>query len=210
MKKIVVIVSAVFLISQFSFSEKNYSSNFSLFVQGGLSLIPQSGSESDYLPGYNHFPVIPAHNDFSYGGSVNIRIIKNFGIELGGNVNKGREVTLIDPGDQDELTYKTLNFSNGYMSVFFDFTRSWLVPYITVGGGVHHRPSRAEKIATTLYGYKVKLEGVPEITSFVYRGSVGIKIYLFKKFALRFEGAYLYISEEKDDIFMIKGGFHLF
>lgn len=209
MKKRLLINILIFILA-LPVSAGDYRSSFSLFINGGATYIQKTGSQSDYIPGINSFPVVPAHYDNSYGGLISIKLFLNMRFELGGNYNQGKKVTLIDPGDQDELTYMTLNFFNVFLSVSYNFTSSRIMPFVFLGGGANFTEEGFAKEANTKYGYGVLLEKVPKSMSSLIHGGAGIKIFLIKGIALRLEGRYIYLIKDKEKLMQLVGGFQFF
>lgn len=209
MKKSVLIIAIIILIVIPLVGEK-YNSKFSVFLRGGIQFIQEEGNISDYSPGLNHFPITPSHNNISIGMSFNIKLIKKLGLELGANINKGSEITLVDPGDNDELRYKSLDQYNYFASLIYRFTQSRVVPYIALGGGLCYSKGDVERSVKTNYGYDVTLLEVEPTYSGSIRGSFGTLLYLFRGFAFRVEASYIYKFSQNNPVFQIVAGFQIF
>ena len=208
MKKKLLISIFIFICTPFILAE-DYKTSFSLFINGGMSYIKE-GFESRSFTVVETWPVSfwPAHYAPTYGVSFNIKLYKNVSLELGGNYKPGKHITVVS--SESEFTYRTLDFYNTFLSLFFNFTSSKIMPYVLFGGGMKFTEGASGEWITPKYAYPVYLDEVAKKSSEFLHGGAGIKIYLKKGLALRIESVYIYLIEEKKDLIQFVGGLQLF
>ena len=116
MKKKLLIIIFIFAFC-FPVLAETYESSYSIYLNGGKTYRGKDGNESDYVPGVNSFPVVPAHSNLIFGASFQIKLYRSFDLELGVKNTFSKTVTLVDPGDNDELSYQTLSYYQTYLSL---------------------------------------------------------------------------------------------
>lgn len=96
----------------------------------------QMGSDSDYLPGENDFPVTPSFTGFGLGLGFLMDISKKFALQVSADYVFGGEVQKIDPSDSEFFLYKTYNTANFLASGVLKLNSRKIQSFLTAGGGL--------------------------------------------------------------------------
>lgn len=106
-----------------------------LSVFGGWSRVFASGSEVDYVPGENDFPITPAHSPLQLGVALGICFVDQISVELDYRYFLSSRVTLMDPSDLDSVEVDSSRHHALTVNAAYRVFKNRLSPYVLVGGG---------------------------------------------------------------------------
>lgn len=163
------------------------------FVFGRGSLIPASGSESDYEVGVNEFPLVSAFQNFGLGLGLTFGKVVFAGIE--GHYNFNGKATLTDPSDDDTVEIDTYRYASGLFTLGVNVVRSRTVRlYINGGGGVRYNLDSETKSYTSALGFFTDIDPPEKKYLLEAFGGVGIELYLSQTSGLLLSGRYSYVD----------------
>lgn len=105
-------------------------------VSGMLYSQFEMGSDADYLPGENDFPVTPSHLGFGVGMGFIFDVSKTVSLQVSADYVLGAEVKKIDPSDSEFFIYKTYNTVNFLAGGMLKLSGSKIRPFLSAGGGL--------------------------------------------------------------------------
>lgn len=204
--RIILITAFIAFITSFAYSE----THLYLFASGNHFLT--AGTEDDYEPGVNDFPIMEAHKTFGLGFGL-IGTTKGtffFGIE--GHYNNilkselkipglsalgleySNTATLRDPSDDDTVEIEAYKTLAGYLTFGFNIIKSTVLTlYINAGGGVMFIQGAEEQNLTSSLGYETVIEPPDKKISPAGFAGAGISIGLIRAMALFVNLRYTYI-----------------
>lgn len=178
-----ILLNAVFAYSQ---------TNLFLFWKGNL--VQSSGTEDDYKPGENDFPIASSYRTHGFGLGVAFDYGPAFlGIEA--HYNLSGKTILTDPSDNDTVQIDTYKSVLGFFFVGFNILRNDTMRfYLSVGGGVSYALDAEKKIYTSENGFETEIEVPDKKYPLAGFGGVGIELYLSSSIGLFINGRYQYIA----------------
>lgn len=202
MKRILISFILLFIFSVLTLAEEK---NNQISILGGSIFINESGDISEYEPGYNDFPVTPAHKSGSFGFSYARFLSSNIGFELDLKYNIGSRVTLIDPSDQERVDLDTCSNYSVIGNLIYRISSETLQPYVAAGAGINILRAYSKEINSSRGG--IIIITPPEKTkNFTYKIGGGL-IYAFKpSVGLRLDFRYMSISNIDISGFEFLGG----
>ena len=190
MKEILISFILLFIFSALPLAEEK---NNQVSIIGGGILINESGDVSEYEPGFNDFPVTPAHKSGSFGFSYARFLPRNIGLELDFKYNIGTRVTLIDPSDQERFDLDTCNNYSFTGNLLYMISRKTLQPYLAGGVGINILRAYNKEV-TSSQGNIIIIKPPEKTNNFTYNIGGGL-IYAFKpSIGLRLDLRYMSIS----------------
>ncbi|NIM91660.1 MAG: hypothetical protein GTO17_12015 [Candidatus Aminicenantes bacterium] len=185
--KITLITVLLFFSISFVYADTN------LYLFGKGNFVMDSGSEDDYRPGENDFPMASSFNNFGFGLGVVFESKKVFyGLEahytLSGNT------TLTDPSDNDTVEVDTYKHISGLIALGFNLVyKPNLRLFINGGGGVSLVLDAEMKTYTSQLGYETQIEAPNKYPLTVF-GGVGAVINFSQSLGLWINGRYQYLA----------------
>jgi outer membrane protein W len=162
---------------------------------GGVNSVFQYGSEDDYVPGENDFPVTPAHNPLSFGLSFLHLFSSRFGLELDGRYTLNSSVTLTDPSDGDTVDVDTLKHAGLTLNALLFLTGGSFRPYLTLGGGGDFVVNAKEQTLTTRLGYMVTFAPPANKVDLTANAGMGLLVGFGPAFGLRLDVRYIFLPK---------------
>lgn len=189
------------MISVFCFARSTHAQRFHLSLFGGINHVFEYGSEADYMPAENDFPVAPAHSPGSLGASFGLFFTKNFGLEIDGRYVLSSEITLRDPSDEDTLEYNTAKHFGVTLNLVFRFLSGSFRPYILAGGGIDKLIAK-EETYTSEYGYEITVVVPPseELIDPLVNFGAGVQYFFTRSLGLRLDMRYAIILDDPDKV----------
>lgn len=198
MKILKIILVSVFLVCLTSFTYSG--TNIYLFLSANQYL--KAGTEDDYEPGVNDFPIMEAHQvlGLGFGISSSTSGVLSFGIEgQYNNFSKASKASLVDPSDNDTVEIEAYTNIAGYLVFGLNIIRSTaLTFYINAGGGAMFILGAEEKTYTSAKGYETIIEPPQKKISPAAFGGAGIIVGFSKAIALFANLRYTYIQSAED------------
>lgn len=152
MKKALLLILIVTFLTFLQFAG---GQEFQLYFAGGINYLFEYGSEDDYAPGENDFPVTPAHTSPWFGLGFSYFFTDALGIEVDGRYYLSSKVTLTDPSDDDTVEYTTGKHLSMTLNLVYRCKRGSLMPYVVIGGGID-KLFAEDKTSTSAYGYEIE------------------------------------------------------
>jgi len=187
--KVTLITLLLFFSTSFIYSD----TNFYFFVKGNF--VMPSGSEDDYEPGENDFPMASSFNNFGFGLGVMFDSKRVFyGLEAHWTLSG--KTALTDPSDNDKVNVDTYKHISGFLTLGFNLVhKPTLRLFINGGGGVSHILDAEMKTYTSQLGFETQIEPPKRypITAF---GGMGVIINFSTSLGVWFNGRYQYMALE--------------
>ena len=161
-----------------------------LMVFGGWDRVPAYGSDADYNPGINDFPVTPAHSTFAFGFAVGRITASGFGLEISAAYIPSVSMTLTDPSDGDTVAVSSAAHADAALNLLWEFGRGLVRPYVIVGGGVSALIGAKSQTGTSALGFEVLFDPPGHTVSALIKAGGGLLFQLSSGFGLRIEGNY--------------------
>jgi outer membrane protein W len=145
----------IFIVTFLTFSLFAGGQECQLYFSGGIDYLFNYGSEDDYAPGENDFPVTPAHTSPCFGLGFSYFFTDALGIEVDGRYYLSSKVTLTDPSDDDTIEYTTGKHLSMTLNLVYRFKKGNLMPYVVLGGGMDQLFAK-DKTYTSAYDYEIE------------------------------------------------------
>jgi outer membrane protein W len=169
---------------------------FSLF--GGIHSVLKYGSESDYSPGDNDFPMTPAHTPPTFGLSFLYQFSGLLGLEVDGRYTLSSKVTLTDPSDGDTVSVDTLQHAGLTLNALIFLGNGSFRPYLALGAGGDIALSAKEQTLTTSLGYEVTFLPPDKKTEVVADAGLGLMFNIGPALGLRLDVRYLMLPKNSN------------
>jgi opacity protein-like surface antigen len=180
-----------------------------LSIFGGWSRVFASGSEADYRPGENDFPVTPAHSPFQLGFALGIIVNDQIGVELDYRTFLSSRLTLEDPSDLDTVEVDSSRHYALAINGVYRILEGRLSPYILAGGGFE-KLSAQDKTYTSEFGFDVEFSSPEKTTHGMANLGGGILFSALKSLMIRLDVRYsLIFSDPQQRILSLSMGFML-
>jgi outer membrane protein W len=166
-----------------------------LSIFGGAHYVLSYGSEDDYSPGENDFPVTPAHAAPVFGLSATHRLSGRLAAEIDGRFAPGSEVTLTDPSDGDTVKVDTLRRLTATVNVLLFLGRGAFRPYILAGAGADILVGAEEQTLTTELGYDVTFSPPEKKVDPTVSAGFGALYFLGPSLGLRLDARYVLLPK---------------
>ncbi len=176
-----------------------------IFVHVAFSLAQKMGSNDEYVPGENDFPITPAHHEYGVGCGLIINLSNRFVVQLSGDYLLGAEVKKEDPFDGETYMYKTYNNINVLGSLMFKFGRKNRF-FISCGGGVNILTPYANKEVEGSLGSIIMLQAPDSKTNPMAAFGGGV-ILNMKKIIFKIEALYTKIFNYHKNSILLRLGF---
>ncbi|MFC2161141.1 outer membrane beta-barrel protein [Acidobacteriota bacterium] len=178
---------------------------FNISAHLSFSKVLKTGSNDDYEPGENDFPITAAHNDFGYGLSLDFNLAKRFSFQLSTDIITGSTVRKEDPTDGETYDYKTYNSINVLGTTKVKFGSNF--PFFIIGGGGLNilRPYSDKEVSGS-FGSIIILEAPDAKTNLM--AALGVGAFLSQKTViLKLEALYTRIFKSKKNSVLFRLGF---
>lgn len=166
----------------------------SLFT--GMNHVFEYGSENDYIPGTNDFPVTPTHCPPSFGAAFAFFFTNYLGIELDGMYVLSSKVTLVDPSDLDRVNVDSSKHYSVTLNVMYRFLKGSVRPYLGAGGGIDKLMARYYEAFTSEYGNEITFIPPEKTVSLIAQLRAGIHYSLSKRLGLLMDIRYVVIFDD--------------
>lgn len=171
-----------------------FSGNNRIALTGGINHVFEYGSESDYAPGTNDFPITPAHNNFMMSLSYTRTFSSLYGIQMDFRSHTSVPLKLTDPSDGDEIQIDGAGHLTVTFNLLYFLSKSDIKPYMLAGVGLDFLTNTKEQNVTSRYGYPVTIEPSDKKADFCFNIGGGMDYSVGKKFGLNLELRYLIIA----------------
>jgi len=209
---VIIILSVILIIvssqSAFAQHKKHYIS-----IVAGITCVPDYGSEDDYVPAENDFPVTPPHFPFTFGLSYTYFFTRSIGAGVDYRHFGSNKLILEDPVGKDELEMKSLSHSSLTANFVYRNPRKRFSDYVFAGIGIDTVPASREEILRTKIGYEVILAAAPGTSDFQFNAGVGFEYLITAKIGAKMDIRYAYILAKPDNVHSLQftwGSFMLF
>ncbi len=163
---------------------------------GGLNHVFQYGSESEYVPGENDFPVTPAHNNLTMAISYTRIFSHRYGFQLDLRRHSGTGLNLKDPSDDDEIQIDGAGHLTVTLNFVYFLSKSSIKPYLIAGAGMDFLTCTKEQTVTSKFGYTVTISPPEKNADLCFNLGTGMDFSLGKRIGLNLELRYLIIAGE--------------
>jgi len=170
---------------------------FQLSFFYGLNHIFEYGSEDDYIPMENDFPVTPAHTPSQFGAALAFFPAGNIGIELDTRYILSSEITLQDPSDLDSVKVDTHKHYSVILNLIYRIQKGRLTPYFAGGVGFDRLVGEG-RTYTSEYGWMIELLVPEKRTDFALNLGAGIYFSIVAPLGARFDVRYIWIFADPD------------
>lgn len=196
MKKALSFVFILAFIVSFSFSQEK---KFQLSILGGLNHVFEYGSESDYKPQENDFPVNKAHAPKNFGATFAYFFTDSIGIELDGRYTLSSKVTLEDPSDNDTVEIDTSKHYSITLNFLYQMLRGNLRPYIIAGTGIDKLLAKDETY-TSEDGYEIEFVAPEKTIDPVINLGAGLCYFISENLGARLDFRYVLILDSPNNV----------
>jgi len=185
--KVTLITLFLFFSTSFIYSD----TNFYFFGKGNF--VMPSGSEDDYEPGENDFPMASSFSNFGFGLGVMIDSKKVFfGLEA--QYTLSGKTALTDPSDNDKVKVDTYKNISGFLTIGFNLVhKPNMRLFINGGGGVSYILDAEMKTYTSQLGFETQIEP-PKRYPMTAFGGMGVIINFSTSLGLWLNGRYQYMA----------------
>ncbi len=175
------------------FSTSLVYSDTNLYLFGKSNFVMASGSEDDYRPGENDFPIASSFNNFGFGLGLMIDSKKVFyGLEA--HYTLSSNTTLTDPSDDDKVDVDTYEHISGFLTIGFNLVhKPNLRFFINGGGGVSLVLDAEMKTYTSQLGFETQIEPPRKYPLTVF-GGIGAVLNFSNSLGLWLNGRYQYLA----------------
>lgn len=182
------------------------SSEVRLYLFGKANFVASSGSESDYEPGENDFPLTSSHKNYGAGFGLTLGSTLFIGIE--GHYNLNGKAILTDSSDNDTVEVDTEKYISGFLTVGLNIIKSRsLRLYISGGGGSCRYSAGETRTYVSKFGYETEIYPPEEKSCLAGFGGAGLELYINQSSGLVLAGRYLYLSlEQPQTVLMAMAG----
>lgn len=192
-------LSLIFLFAFLTLSLSAGGQEYDLSLMGGINYVIKYGSEEDYSPGENDFPVTPAHISPCFGSGFSYFFTDVLGIEVDGWYYLGSKVTLTDPSDDDTVEYTTGQHLAMTLNFVYRYKMGNFKPYFIVGGGMDKLFTKG-KTYTSAYGYKIEFTAPDKTLDPMANIGGGIRFLFRPNMGVRVDARYIIIFAKPDNI----------
>lgn len=168
-----------------------------VYVFGQGLFFNSAGSEGDYIPGENDFPLTSRHQ--SYGPGFRITAGEGrFYLGLEGQYHLSGPVTLTDPSDGDKVAIDTYPHLAGFLLAGLDMIQKDSIRvYVNAGAGLYHALNVETRKYTSDFGYETLIEPPDSKSPFAGFGGAGADFRINSQIGLFLEGRYQYIDSDQ-------------
>jgi hypothetical protein len=177
---------------------------FYILLNGAFSLVQTMGSDSDYIPGENDFPVTPSHSEYGGGLGFMFNLAESLALKVEGEYLLGVEVEKEDPSDGETYTYKTYDNLNIVGSLLYTFGEETKF-FISAGGGVNILMPYDDKQETGSLGSVILIEKPDTTTNLMAAFGGGILLQT-GSMIIKIEGQYAMIFDYEKNFILLKLG----
>lgn len=178
--------------------------NFYILLNGAFSLVQEMGSESDYVPGENDFPITPSHSEYGGGIGFMFGLSDDLALKIEGEYLLGAEVEKEDPSDGETYTYKTYDNLNVVGSLLYSFGDETKF-FISAGGGVNILMPYDDKQETGSLGSIILIEKPDTTTNLMAAFGAGVMLQT-GSMIIKIEGQYEMIFDYEKNFILLKVG----
>lgn len=159
-----------------------------ILINGLLEYTLKSGSDSDYIPGENDFPITPSHTGFGLGCGLMINLSDRIALQVAGEYLLGSDVEKTDPSDGETVKYRTYDNINLLSSLMVCFGTDHQF-FFSCGGGFNILNPYEEKEVEGSLGSLIIISTPDSKINLMARIGGGV-IFPLKKSFLKIEALY--------------------
>lgn len=178
---------------------KEKKNKWQMSLLAGIDRVPVYGSDNEYIPAENDFPVTPSHSPLSLGGSLTYFLAPRTALELGGRFYSGSTVTLRDPSDQDTVDVNTAAHFSIIANFIFYAGKGKFRLFLTAGAGIDTIFAK-DKTYTSAYGYEIEFLAPNKKNNFLINVGNGLQFYLSANFGITVDARYIVIFDEPSNL----------
>jgi hypothetical protein len=157
----------------------------------GTERIRAYGSERDYAPGVNDFPVTPAHSTAVYGASLTFRATRRIAAQADVRYAGRAPVLLRDPSDGDEVSVDTARRWSLCLNLVYRFLDGVFQPWIAAGGGFE-KLLAADQTVRTRAGYQAVFPAPEDDFDLLAQAGTGAAVHLTRTWGLWIDLRYVH------------------
>lgn len=169
---------------------------YQVSIFAGINHVFEYGSENDYIPGTNDFPVTPTHSPSSFGAAFAFFFTNYLGIELDVMYVQSSKVTLVDPSDLDRVNVDSSKHYSLTLNVIYRLLNGKFRPYLGAGGGIDKIMAKYYEALTSEYGNEITFIPPEKTTSLIAQVGTGIHYSLSKRLGLLMDIRYSVIFDD--------------
>ena len=192
-----ILISSVFFLLYLVQALQAQGFRVSLFF--GLNQVFEYGSELDYVPAENDFPVTPAHESSQFGAAIAFFPTGNIGLELDTRYTLSSEITLQDPSDLDTVKMDTLKHYSVMLNLVCRIQRGRFTPYLIGGVGLDSLIGE-DRTSTSEYGWTVEFIAPEKKIDLASDLGAGVFFSVISPLELRFDVRYFWIFAKPDTV----------
>ncbi len=172
---------------------------FQAGLTGSLNHVFSYGTEKDYQPGKNDFPVTPGHTAGGIGIFAAYSVSSLIAVEIETRFYLRSKMTLKDPSDQDSVDVRSASHAALAVGAVFSFSRGRFRPYAAVGAGIDALLVKAETY-TSKFGYEIEFQPPSKKLDPFLKARTGVKYFLKPRLGIRGEAGYTLIFGDQNKI----------
>ncbi len=159
------------------------------------------GSVEDYEPGYNSFPVMPAHTPSNFGAAFAYFVAPWLGVEYDMRLTQRSEVKLSDPSDGDTLIVQTPKHFALTLNFVLQPTEGRVSPYLLLGAGID-RIVAMDEIYISEFGYEIIMAAPAEgeRLDMLMQAGAGLDYYILENLGVQADVRVMYILDDPDNV----------
>lgn len=180
-------------------AEPAQAQKFQFTLFGGINHLFQYGSEKNYVPGENDFPVTPSHTPAIMGVSLAYALSDSLALEVDGRYTFSTKVTLVDPSDQDTVDVDTSKHFSLTLNLIYQFPAGNLKPYLVAGGGLDS-VSTEERTYVSAHGFEITVEPPESATDALINFGAGFIYSVSEVIGIRLDVRYVLILAQPESV----------
>ena len=158
----------------------------------GTERIRPYGSERDYAPGVNDFPVTPAHSTAAYGANLTFRATRHIAVQADARYAGRAPIRLRDPSDGDEVIVDTARRWSLCLNLVYRFLDGLFQPWIAAGGGFEKLLAEDQTVRTRA-GYLAVFPAPEDDLDLLAQAGTGAAVYLTRTWGFWIDLRYVHV-----------------
>jgi hypothetical protein len=190
MKKTGAILIVLALLGNLAYAQSNpEEKRFRAGLAVAAHRVLSYGTESDYRPGEDDFPVTPSHTVGGLGLSLGYVLTRFVSFELEGEYLFRSKMTLVDPSDGDSVEVRSAKRLTLALNAVFAPGQGRLRPFAAVGGGCDAILSKEETSISRL-GYEITFSAPAKKIEPMLQAKIGVLYRLKPRWGGKLETGY--------------------
>jgi hypothetical protein len=199
MRKILFFILMMVYVTGFAAAETAGEKRLQLSVLAGIHKVTGYGSQEDYRPGENDFPVMPSHQSSSLGISLAYSLTKKAVFELAGRYYFSSKVTLEDPSDQDTLEINSAKHFSVTVNFIYRLSGKAFSPFLVAGGGIDNLVAKDETYISE-YGYEIEFLAPEKKMDLMFNLGGGIQYSFSLGFGMVIDVRYVMVFDKPSNV----------